>query len=297
MRVSTYARRYLLRAASLAPNTRGRYRSEIERHIIRRLGSMQLCNVTAATTQKFIAALLAAKIAPSTTRGIGKLLLRILAAAAAEEKNVTPIDSRRITWPREQRARRAPKSFTADEVDRIIAGASGWPKALFAVLGMVGLRISEGLGLDWIDVDLIGGALHVRQQASRGHLRALKSSTSRADLPLHPRLQTILADYWSEQGNPTSGLLFSRYGLPRSATGVADKQLRPLLRRLGIEHHGLHGFRHAYCRRLWTANVPAPVIMRLMRHGDLRTTLSYSETTADELRAGVVRVDWPQVRA
>jgi integrase len=291
LRLSTYCQRYLLRNPSLAPNTACRYRSEIECHIIPKLGAVQMRNLTATAIQKFMNALIAKKYAPSTTKGVAKLALRIINAAAAEGL-ANAINSTCIKWPTNQTVWRAPKGLPFGDVDRILAASSGWPGVLFAVLAMLGLRISEGLGLDWCDVDLHSGTMLVRAQYSRGHLRRLKTVASNAPLPLDPKLKAILTTYWEQQGRPVSGIVFARNGLPRSAKGITECHWRPLLNKLGIKYQSPHNLRHSYCRRLFSENVPVNTIRQLMRHSDLRMTLAYAEVAPDELRRGIARLTW-----
>jgi integrase len=289
----TYADYFERRIAGLSPNCRARYGSQLRRHIVPALGRLPLDRIDAAIVQAFLAELLAKKMAASTACSVGRLLLRILAVADMEGRAVAAINPHRLVWPRSQTPPVEPRAFTIEEVDRILAATTGWPRVLFAVLALAGLRISEGLGLDWSHVDWQRSELQIRQQASRGKLRVLKSSTSRVDLPMHSALRAILAAYWQSEGSPVSGLLFGgAAGLPRRAEGIASRHLSPLLSRLGIPHGGCHSFRHGFCVRCWQAGLPADVIRRLMRHSSFALTLRYSHTGAAELRAGIDRLEF-----
>lgn len=296
MRLASYARHFGERVAGLSPNTRARYASELRRHILPALGARPLERIDATVAQRFLATLLQQeKLAAATICSAGHLLLRVLKSAAAEGHRAHAIDARALVWPREQRARAEPRAFSREETARILAHARpSWIRTLFALLAMTGLRAGEGLGLDWSHVELESAMLHVRQQASRGRLRTLKSRVSAADLPLHHELQPILAEFWREQGSPSAGLVFAGAGgLPRAATGIASRHLTPLLVKLQIPHAGLHAFRHGFCSACWQAGLPADTIRRLMRHSTLAMTLRYSHTAATELRAGVDRLTWP----
>ncbi|HLQ12962.1 MAG TPA: tyrosine-type recombinase/integrase [Steroidobacteraceae bacterium] len=290
IQLQAYAARFLVRAAGLSPNAQARYRSQLKRHILPQLGRKRLDRIDTAVAQAFLAQLLATKLAPSSVCSVGRLLLRILSVAGDEGFEAVRIDARRLLWPRSQTAPCEARSFSQQEVDRILAASSGWPHAVFASLALAGLRIGEALGLDWAHVDFSRSVLDVRQQASRCRLRRVKSRTSQVVLPMHPRLEVILADYWRTCGQPPSGLVFGRYGLPRSAEGFARCHLGPLLKRLEIPPGGLHAFRHYHCTALWAAGVPAETIRRLMRHSSLSMTQRYSHAGENELRRGIVQL-------
>jgi len=57
---------------------------------------------------------------------------------------------------------------------------------------------------------------------------------------------------------------------------------------LGIEHTGLHAFRHAAASELLEEGVPLTVVQRQMRHLDARTTLQkYGHVVGDAQRRAV----------
>jgi integrase len=77
------------------------------------------------------------------------------------------------------------RALNAGQLERLFASSrdSRW-NPLWVVLGTVGLRIGEALGLKWSDVDLASGRLQVRRALQRQRGRGLvfvepKSVTSR----------------------------------------------------------------------------------------------------------------------
>ncbi len=287
IRLKLYVERFQARTTGLSPNAQARYRSQLKRHILPLLGRAYLDRIDAAAAQSFLAQLLATKLEPSSVCSVGRLLLRVMARAGEEGFSTCRIDARRLLWPRSQSAPSAPRSFSQAEVDRILGAATGWPRAAFAMMALSGMRVGETLGLSWEDGDWSRSLLRVRQQASRGRLRVLKSRTSAAALPMHPRLAELLAAHWRDSGQPSAGLVFGLHGKPRTAEGLAQRHLRPLLVKLGIPHGGAHSFRHHHCNALWAAGVPAHAIQRLMRHSTLAMTQRYSHAGEGELRRGI----------
>lgn len=302
IQLRTYvAERYLARIAGLSPNAKSRYKSQLKIHILPSLGGVVIDRIDAKRVQAFIAELLKTRLAPSSVSSVGRLLLRILTVADGEGFITAQVDARRILWPRTQSAPIESRFFTQEETDRILEAATGWSRIVFCLLAWAGLRIGEALGLDWANVDFSRGVLMIRQQASRQQLRTLKSHTSRADLPMDPRLHQVLIAQWEVQRCPTHGLVFHRFDAaldaPRSAESVSDTHLTPLLRRLGIAHAGPHAFRHSFCRSLWAAGIDAESIRRLMRHANLNQTLRYSHVGTHQLRAAMDRLSTSQMGA
>ncbi|MFT3905787.1 MAG: tyrosine-type recombinase/integrase [Steroidobacteraceae bacterium] len=286
IRFADYAERFKLRCAGLAPNSVARFNSQLRRHLLPALGRVWLDELDQAALQAFIGRLTLAGHAPSSVCSLGRLFIRIVSVARSEGFATAPMDARQLQWPRSQEAPADPRAFDQAEIDRLLGAATGWLRALLGCLGLAGLRVGEGLGLDWAHVDWAAGLLRIRQQASRGRLRTLKSRTSRADLPLHPRLKALLHELWQAQAQPATGLLFAHHGLPRTAEGVA-RRLRRLLDQLQIPSGGFHAFRHGFCVACWRAGLAAETIRRLMRHSTLTMTLRYSHLQAHDLRAGI----------
>lgn len=91
--------------------------------------------------------------------------------------------------------RKSPYIYSAQELTQLIQAAKQLPSAtglraatyaaLFGLLAVTGMRISEPIALDRDDVDLTQGALTIRQT---------KFGKSRW-LPIHPSTQRALADY------------------------------------------------------------------------------------------------------
>ena len=62
-------------------------------------------------------------------------------------------------------------------------------------MAYLGLRTGEALALTWTNVDFDQAVLRVRQSTWYGRILAVKSKTSRRDLPLPEALAAMLADY------------------------------------------------------------------------------------------------------
>lgn len=198
--------------------------------------------------------------------------------------------------------------LSVDEVKAILREAHGtrW-YAAFWVLGLTGMRISELLGLEWKNVHLAAGVLHVERQTGRFYgqpgvrLLPLKTRAAERDVVIPPfacrllrwhqdvqRLERKRAEeegFWEEHGvvfcGPTGGLYF------RSQPAA---EFRRITVRLGIEDATLHTFRHTVTTTVQEAGLPLKVAQSLMGHATDRTTHRvYSHLTTSGLE-GVAEV-------
>jgi integrase len=182
--------------------------------------------------------------------------------------------------------------FSGGEAREIIAAARNPYRTMFAVAAMTGLRAGEILGLTQDDADFDRKVLHIRRSAYCGHVQTVKSKSSRAPLPMPEALAEILRQYLTAwRPNPARLLFANRLGRPYNANKVVQKGLWPILEKLGIEHCGLHAFRHTHTSLLLEVGASPTVAQAQLRHSDARITLGvYGHVIGDSQRKAVERV-------
>jgi integrase len=86
-----------------------------------------------------------------------------------------------------------------------------------------------------------------------------------------------------------SELLFTnRSGRPLCADKLREKQLHPLLDKLGIPRGGFHSLRHGAASALLADGATPAVVQRQLRHSDPRITLGiYGHVIGDQQRNAV----------
>lgn len=113
-------------------------------------------------------------------------------------------------------------------------------------------------------VDLARRIIRVRQTVD-GATRAVqgvKSRASNADLPMPSQLEARLRKHLQSQ-NGKSDLLFSnRDRRAFSANKLREKQLHPLLKKLGIPRGGFHSMRHGAASSLLADGATPAVVQR-----------------------------------
>ena len=188
-----------------------------------------------------------------------------------------------LTLPREG-VKKEQRCFSDEEMGRIIAAAPEPFGTILTVTSVLGLRVGEVLALRVSDVDLARRIIRVRQtvDAATRTVQGVKSRASNADLPMPSHLEARLRKHLQSQ-NAKSDLLFSnRDRRPFSANKLREKQLHPLLKKLGIPRGGFHSMRHGAASSLLADGATPAVVQRQLRHSDARITLGiYGQPLTD----------------
>lgn len=134
----------------------------------------------------------------------------------------------------------------------------------------------ELLELAWTAIDFHASTMTVSAATSKtGSARTIKLNTE---------AQTVLKE-WRKKTKATGGLIFpSADGKPRdnfkkSWAGVAASA--------GLKDCPPYCLRHTFATRLVMANVPLPVIQRLMGHQQITTTMRYIHVNAKDMENAV----------
>src|SRR6202041_3971457 len=126
-------------------------------------------------------------------------------------------------------------------------------------------------GLQWSDIDWEKQTVSIRRSAYRGAIDDTKNNSSKAKLPLHPTLATLLLAWkikWSEREEEMQrraalrkrkrplkknefGWLFANpnTGMPYMSPSLQQRWIRPAGEAIGLEGLGFHSLRHSY--RTW----------------------------------------------
>jgi integrase len=289
MTVAGFAPVYLQDVVALMkPASARSVRSLVTHYIVPMLGHYRLEMIAGRVPQQFTAKLHAKKLARKSIINGLVVLARMLELAADQGYPCVRFTRKSIKLPPDE-IDHEERTFTPDERDRIVAAASMPWSVLYAILGELGLRIGEGLGLAWEHIDFEHSLMQIRQAVVLGKLQTLKSRNSKADLPMSDRLKQLLGEYrvsgWRE--NPAGLLFTSIRGKPLWADSLRRYQFAPLLLQLGIEAAGFHAFRHGAATNLFAAGAKAPTVKSILRHGDIKTTMKYTHSVLEDQRTAV----------
>jgi integrase len=159
-------------------------------------------------------------------------------------------------------------------------------EALYRVALALGLRLGEALGLKWEYVDLDAGTLRVRYALQRIdgtlQLKEPKTEHSRRTLSLPASLVAALRAHRDRQAFERaavgsewreSGLVFTNtLGGPLEPSNVL-KAFKRILVRAGLPEQRFHDLRHAAASLLLAQGVPVRVVMDILGHTQMATTM------------------------
>jgi len=135
-----------------------------------------------------------------------------------------------------------------------------------------GMRMGELVALEWSNVDLVRGRVHVRWSVHRGDRTGPKNGRGRS-IPLSPRLAEALA---TRRGGGVSPLVFPDR---RGGYLTRDKVKRPMWRateRAHLPRIRFHDLRHSFASQLVMAGVPLVAVQQYLGHAGMAMTLRYS---------------------
>jgi integrase len=199
--------------------------------------------------------------------------------------------SRSQTSPwRVQGIKKEQRCFTDAEVGKILSAAPEPFGTILAVTAVLGLRIGEVLALRVSDIDFTRKIVRVRQtlDAATRLPQAVKSQASSADVPIPSQLGARLRSHLRTHEGKTDLLFVNRRGRPFSANKLREKQLHPLLVKLGIPRGGFHVARHGATSSLLADGATPAVVQKQLRHSDPRITLGiYGHVIGNQQRDAV----------
>jgi integrase len=276
-------------AVNLKASTTRTAESHLRTHIIPKLGSLPLTEINTKTVQSFVAYLATGSRSKKTVENILLTLSSILRTAKAWEYACGVFSLRDITMPREG-VKQEQRSFTDEEVGKILAAAPEPFSTILALTAILGLRIGEVLALRVSDVDFTRKIVRVRQSldAATRNVQAVKSRASSADVPMPSQLAARLRNYLQKRERETDLLFVNRNGRPLSSNKLREKQLHPLLVKLGIPRGGFHAARHGATSALLADGATPAVVQKQLRHSDARITLGiYAHVIGTQQRDAV----------
>jgi integrase len=258
--LEAWSRRWLIAARlRVRPATLANYRHGLDR-LAPRLGSTELARLRVADVEDALAALVAGGLAPSTASLARTALGACLADAVRDgliARNVARL-ARPPRIPVRERLALAPA-----DLRRLFAAVEPDPLGpAIVLLGTLGLRRGELLGLRWDDVDRDGRTVAVRRQVARsadgfGYVEP-KGSRSYRTVALPARAVAALDELAGDTTWPGAGPIVATGGdAPRPWHPVAfGSAFKATATRAGFPELRMHDLRHAAVSVALAAGVP-----------------------------------------
>ena len=286
--IETYWRPYLERK-QVKPSTRRSYESALQRHILPKLGSLRLTDISPLHVESLVTSSLESGSSQKTVRNIVGLLQGIFSLAVDNDLILrSPV--RECHKP--QVARREKPVWTPVQLKSIIDSAPDQHRSLFQCAMLTGVRLGELLALQWKQVDFNDQKLEIRQALWEGQLVLPKTAGSVRTIYFGPGLSLALTiqKQNSDYTAPEHFVFCKQDGTPLNPDVLRRDVLYPMLDRLGIPRTsraaGFHTFRHSAASIVNQETGNLKLAQRFLGHSNLSTTADvYTHTSAEAERS------------
>jgi integrase len=165
----------------------------------------------------------------------------------------------RLTW------------FTKEEVEQLVMLAEDRLSDIILAAGYTGLRQGELLELKAQDVDLSDRIIHVG-----GRPGFTTKAANYRSIPIHPRIYQMLSDRLEESGATIR--IFGEEWNDRNQLMRAFAKVRASIGK--DSSHVFHSLRHSFGTWCIEAGVNVRVVMELLGHKRIETTLRYAKVSS-----------------
>ncbi len=284
----------------LRPSTHSLYTDLVRLHVSPRLGGVLLKTLRPEHVTALLSAMERDGKAPRLRQMVYALLhtaLRDAVKTGLLARNpAAAVDRPRVP-------RKEIRALDPAQVRKLLDAAQGDPlEALYVLAVASGLRLGELLGLQWGDLDLDGGGLHVRRtlveatHTGKLTLAEPKTTRSRRRVELPAFAVTALRAHRTRLGAvPHPGrLVFTDHrGGPLRRSNLPRRSFKPLLRRAKLpEATRFHDLRHSAATLALAAGTHPKVVQEMLGHASIALTLdTYSHTIPSLGREAADRLD------
>lgn len=270
------------------------YESILQRYVTSDWGSKTLPSVKAIAVEEWLKQLPLANGSKAKVREVFGAIFRH--GIRHELCSVNPIQSVRQVRKRATE----PDILEPGETAAVLKELDGIEpvRTAFLAAALTGMRRGELFGLQWQDLDLDRGTVHVRRSVVDGVEGPPKTDSSRRPLPLSGEVCAALSEWrrrttFNKPGNWVFASEVSFGKQPLWPATLWRRHVAPALLRAGITKRlGWHSLRRSYASLLLHSGASLRLAMEMMRHSTAEMTLAtYAQTVGDEKRQAGNRVE------
>jgi integrase len=183
--------------------------------------------------------------------------------------------------------------LTTSEVTSLLEVAEEPERTLFALLAYSGLRLGEGLGLKWKDIDFEKRCIRVERTWGEFGWTTPKTTSSRRAVPLSPTLAVMLKDYQTARGATSpDNVVFSHDGTRPLDPGNVRREFYKALEAADLKHVSLHSLRHFFASVMLASGCSIKFLQHSLGHASATMTLNvYSHLIPESAGEAVLRFD------
>ncbi|MCL6633429.1 MAG: site-specific integrase [Alicyclobacillus herbarius] len=301
--LESYLRSWLAdKQTQIRPGTWRSYSWLVERHVIPRIGHLQLGKLRPSHLQKLYTEMQSGDepLSKQSVLNAHRILHQALDRAVKwghVPRNVADA----VDPPKPQRQEM--RVWNEDELNTFLDTArSSRYHTAFVLLSSTGMRVGELLALRWDSVDLDAGILRVVRAYSytgKGYrLEEPKTDAGRRSITLPPSVTELLRRHRTVQAQERlrAGSLWENHDLVICTTlgrPVLQHNLRMLFQRLirtaGLPRIRLHDLRHTHATILLKRGVHPKVVQERLGHSDISVTLNTYSHVVPGLQAAAAK--------
>ena len=245
--------------ANLRESTCVGYESAWRLHVAPRFGAMQMESISVELVDKWLVGFASSGAARKAWSVLRAILRRAIQPAVSRHPHrpAKPHYEPVILGIRQQRS--------------LLQGFYDHPLEAWLICAVsCGLRTEEGYGLEWGDLDLRRGVLHVERglQWVAGHEAVVppKTELSRRTLPLPRFAVKRLRELRPREGGRLIGTLTP----PQAA-----RQYKAYCKRHDLPHVPARNLRHSWATNTLAAGADIAIVSKMLGHSDIKTTAKY----------------------
>lgn len=283
----------------MKPSTFERYKGFKER-TYKKFGSKQIAEMKSGEIQDFITALSKDGVNQTTGGGLSAKTQKHYLTFIRDIMNYAILYGVRTTNPcrgvKTTKAKQKEKDvYTCDEVMSILSALASdnvpiQYRSIFNLLAYTGMRRAEALGLEWKDVDLRKGIIHIKRTSNyRNKNTGTYTDTPKTDksvrtVDVPKNVTSILFELYAYQAEEQSKAgdqwketdrLFTQWNGEPIHPNTPYTWLKRFCERENLSFKGLHSFRHALATQaIVSAKIDVSTVSRMLGHSNTSTTLN-----------------------
>lgn len=251
--------------ARLRECTRVGYESAYRCHIQSKWGGVDMESITASDIEEWLGSFNQAGAARKAWAVLRAILRRAI------RWNLLDVDITRRDIQLPAKPHYEPRILTIRQQRTLLRGFYGHLLEAWLICAVsCGLRTEEGYGLEWGDLDLRRGVLHVERglQWVAGHEAVVppKTELSRRTLPLPRFAVKRLRELRPREGGRLIGTLTP----PQAA-----RQYKAYCKRHDLPHVPARNLRHSWATNTLAAGADIAIVSKMLGHSDIKTTAKY----------------------
>lgn len=274
------------RIAQLGIAAAKRYTGSIKKHILPAFGDRQLADIDRAMVEAWLIGKERDGLGYWSRWGL-RGILSVIFEAAKEWKFWTgenPAHGARIGRETSVRGLQQKEPLKAAEIQAILVAVSPDTSLMILIGSLLGLRISETMGLRWLDIDFEAGTVTIRRRWYRGDLaEETKSESGRRTLKLGPLVGDLRNRYPGPHLRERFIFLGEDGENPPDERDILRYELRPALKRLKLHYPGMgwHAFRRLSITWRQQAGATPFEAQKAAGHASMEMTLAYTLVDLD----------------